>query len=220
MATGKKNSQASQKFVPINEIRDGVAILDDGSLRAILMASSINFALKSQEEQQAVLMQFQNFLNSLDFSVQFHIESRNLNIKPYLESLKKEYQKQDNELMKTQISEYIEFVRTFTENTNVMQKTFFVVIPYNRSVISSSGGIMESIQGMLGGRSKEDKATAKEESFQEAHNQLRQRIQIVRQGLVRTGVRVTQLGTEENIELFYRLFNPGNLEQKITDSNI
>jgi len=197
-----------------------VAILDNGSLRSILMASSINFALKSSEEQRAVLMQFQSFLNSLDFSVQFHIESRNLNIKPYLESLKKEYGKQENELMKTQISEYMEFIRTFTEDTNVMQKTFFVVVPYNKSIISSSGGIMDSIQGIFGKGSGKSSEEAKEESFQEAHNQLRQRVQIVRQGLIRTGVRVTQLGTEENIELFYRLFNPGNLEQDITGDNL
>jgi hypothetical protein len=218
MSANRKNSRASQEFVPINEIRDGVVVLDNGSLRSVLMASSINFALKSQQEQRAVLMQFQNFLNSLDFSVQFHIESRNLNIKPYIESLKEEYQKQDNDLMKTQISEYMEFIRTFTEDTNVMQKTFFVGVPYNRSIISNSGGILNTIQGFFGQGEKSEAAS--EESFQEAYNQLTQRIQIVRQGLIRTGVRVTQLSSEENIELFYRLFNPGNLEQEILNDNI
>lgn len=219
MAINAKNSRASQEFVPVKEVRDDVIVLDDGSLRAVLIASSINFALKSGEEQQAVLMQFQSFLNSLDFSVQFHIESRNLDIKPYIEDLKVQYDKQENDLLKTQISEYIEFVRTFTEDTNVMQKTFFIVIPYNRAVVNTSGGVLESIQGIFGqsGKTKEEKAN---ESFQQARNQLEQRIQIVRQGLVRTGVRVTQLGSEENIELFYRLFNPGNLEQEISSDNL
>lgn len=216
MATNQKNSRASQKFVPIDEIRDGLVILDDGSLRAVLMASSINFALKSSEEQQSVLMQFQNFLNSLDFTVQFHIESRNLDIKPYLQDLKQQYEAKDNELLKTQISEYIEFVRTFTEDANVMQKTFFIIVPYNRSVLNRSGGVINSIQELFG----QDNEQANEESFQEARNQLNQRIQVVQQGLIRTGVRITQLGTEENIELFYRLFNPGNLQQEISDGSM
>jgi hypothetical protein len=216
MAKSTKNSRASQKFVPINEVRDGIVVLDDGSLRAILLASSINFALKSGEEQRAVLLQFQNFLNSLDFSVQFHIESRNLDIRPYLADLKEQYDKQENELMKTQISQYIEFVRTFTEDSNVMQKTFFIVVPYNRAVINSTGGIMESVTSMF----KKTSQAEKDESFKEARNQLDQRVQVVEQGLVRTGVRVTQLGTEENIELFYRLFNPGNLTQEITSEQI
>lgn len=216
MSTNQQNSRASQKFVPINEVRDGIVILDDGSLQAVLMASSINFALKSADEQRSVLMQFQNFLNSLDFSVQFHVESRNLDIRPYLDDLKKQYEKKENDLLKTQISEYMEFVRTFTEDSNVMQKTFFVVVPYNRAIINQSGGIMDTVWGLLG-RGDGD---TEEESFQEARNQLDQRIQIVQQGLVRTGVRITQLGTEENIELFYRLFNPGNLQQEITTEQI
>ena len=216
MANIRNNSRASQEFVPIKEIRDGVVVLDDGSLRAVMLASSINFALKSADEQRSVLLQFQNFLNSLDFSVQFHIESRNLDIKPYLNDLKEQYQKKENDLMKTQISEYMEFIRTFTDDSNVMQKTFFIVVPYNKAVINQSGGIMDTIKGLFGGNSSQE---AQDESFRQARNQLDQRVQLVEQGLVRTGVRVTQLGTEENIELFYRLFNPGNLKQEIPESN-
>jgi hypothetical protein len=107
-------------------------------------------------------------------------------------------------------------VRTFTEDSNVMQKTFVIVVPYNRAVINSTGGIMESVTSMF----KKTSQAEKDESFKEARNQLDQRVQVVEQGLVRTGVRVTQLGTEENIELFYRLFNPGNLTQEITSEQI
>lgn len=216
MANKQQSSRASQNFVPIEEVRDGVVVLDDGSLRIVLMASSINFALKSEDEQRSVLMQFQNFLNSLDFSVQFSVQSRNLDIRPYLEDLKRQYEKKENDLLKTQISQYTEFIRTFTEDTNIMQKTFFVVVPYNRAAIENEGGVIGSIRSLLGKNSQ----AANEESFQEARNQLEQRVQLVRQGLIRTGVRVTQLGTEENIELFYRLFNPGNLKQEMTNNDL
>ncbi|MEX2368925.1 MAG: hypothetical protein WD552_00845, partial [Candidatus Paceibacterota bacterium] len=211
----QQSSRATQEFVPIDEVRDGILVLDDGSLRAVLMASSINFALKSEDEQRSVLMQFQNFLNSLDFSMQFSIQSRNLDIRPYLEDLEKQHEKKENDLMKTQISQYIDFIRTFTEDTNVMQKIFFVVVPYNRAAIENESGIIGSIRSLIGKNSQD----SNEESFQEARNQLDQRVQLVRQGLIRTGVRVTQLGTEENIELFYRLFNPGNLKQGVSNSD-
>lgn len=213
-----QNARASQQFVPIREIRDGVVILNDGSLRTILMASSINFALKSQEEQRAIIAQFQNFLNSLDFFIQFHIESRNLDVHPYIQQLQTQLKKEENGLLKTQISEYIDFIKTFTEDSNIMQKTFFVVVPYNRSIVDKSGGIMGSVRNLLG-QSGGSADNLDDESFQEARSQLQQRRNVVEQGLVRTGVRVTQLGTEESIELFYRLLNPGNLSQEISGGN-
>jgi hypothetical protein len=213
MATQRQNSRASQDFVPIDEVRDGILVLDDGSLRAVLLASTINFALKSEDEQRSVLLQFQNFLNSLDFSVQFSVQSRNLDIGPYLADLQDQYEKKENVLLKTQIIQYTEFIRIFTEDTNVMQKTFFVVVPYNRAVIDMTDGFINKVRSLVGGSNQK----TSDESFQEARNQLEQRIQLVRQGLIRTGVRLTQLGTEESIELFYHLFNPGNLKQEITN---
>ncbi len=211
-----QNAPAAQKFVPIKEVRDGIAVLNDGSLRAILLASSINFALKSQEEQQAVITQFQNFINTVDFSVQFSVQSRNLDIDPYIEQLEKQYQKEDNPLLQTQIREYIEFIQTFTDDADIMRKAFFVVVPYNRSVINQDGGIMGTLKSLVGGGNEK----ADESSFEEARSQLQQRIGIVEQGLVRTGVRVTQLETEETIELFYQLLNPGNLKTSVEDSSV
>lgn len=125
----KNKSKPTQDFVPIKEIRDGIIVLKNKSLRAVLMASSLNFALKSEAEQIGTLLQFQNFLNSLDFSVQFVIQSRNLDIRPYLSTLGEQYKNQTNDLMKIQIREYIEFIKTFTENTNIMTKTFFCCRP-------------------------------------------------------------------------------------------
>ena len=124
------SAKSSQEFVPIKEVRDGVLVLKDGSLRTILMTSSINFALQSEDNQTAVIIQFQNFLNALDFSVQIFIQSRKMDIRPYLALLEERHKSLENELLKIQTREYIEFVRAFTENTNIMTKTFFIVIPF------------------------------------------------------------------------------------------
>src|SRR3954466_5519226 len=111
MADGAANAQATQDFVPIKEVRDGVVILKDGSLRALLMASSINLALKSQDEQNAIIAQFQNFLNSLEFTAQFFVESRELDIRPYIALLEERLAAELDDLMKIQIREYISFIK-------------------------------------------------------------------------------------------------------------
>ena len=211
MATlAKVRAEATQDFVPIKEVRDGVIILKDGSLRSILMASSINFALKSSDEQRAIISQFQNFLNSLDFSVQFFVQSRDLDIRPYIALLEKRYTEALEDLMKIQIREYIAFIKDFTERANIMSKSFFIVIPYDPSLIVKKGGLV----GALFGSSK-NTTLSDDTTFEQHRTQLEQRVSVVEQGLVRTGVRVVQLGTEEVIELFYKMFNPGELEKPI-----
>lgn len=194
--------KSTQDFVPIREVRDGVVVMKDGSLRAVLLASSLNFALKSDDEQTAFILQFQNFLNSLDFSVQIFIQSRMLDIRPYIATLEASYKEQLDDLMRVQIREYIEFVKSFTEAANIMTKNFFVVVPYSASVVQSSG------KRSFFSRRKRSNAEVNK-TFEEAATQLEQRIGIVQQGLVRTGVRTVQLGTEEAIELLYKMFNPG-----------
>lgn len=188
----------------MSEVRDGVVVLKDGSLRAILLASSINFALKSEDEQTAFIVQFQNFLNSLDFSVQIFVQSRMLDIRPYIATLEAQYKQQLDDLMRIQIREYIEFIKSFTEAANIMAKNFFVVVPYS-SVTITTGSVSKLLPF---GAKKPDRAEA-DKSFEEQVTQLEQRISIVQQGLVRTGVRTVQLGTEEAIELLYKMFNPG-----------
>ncbi|HWP61542.1 MAG TPA: hypothetical protein VN495_02990 [Candidatus Paceibacterota bacterium] len=202
----QKNSRSTQDFVPIGEVRDGVVILKDGGMRAILLASSINFALKSDDEQTAFIVQFQNFLNSLDFSVQILVQSRMLDIRPYVATLEEAYKKQNDELMRVQIREYIEFVKNFTEAANIMTKNFFVVVPYDPAPLTAGGGGPLS---MLPFAKKTASAEQQNTSFEEAVSQLEQRLAIVQQGLIRTGVRTVQLGTEEAVELLYRMFNPG-----------
>jgi len=207
-------AQATQDFVPIKEVRDGIVILKDGSLRALLMASSINLALKSQDEQQAIIAQFQNFLNSLEFTVQFFVESRDLDIRPYIALLEGRLQAELDDLMKIQIREYIAFIKDFTERANIMSKNFFVVVPYDPALIARSGGVGATLQGLIPGRTQTS-SNVTNEQFEQYRTQLEQRIAVVEQGLVRTGVRIVNLGTEEVIELFYKLFNPGELEKPL-----
>jgi type IV secretory pathway VirB4 component len=201
----RNQNRSTQDFVPVSEVRDGIIVLKDKTLRAVLLASSINFALKSEDEQTAFIVQFQNFLNSLDFSCQIFIQSRMLDIRPYIATLEIAYKKQLDDLMRVQIREYIEFVKSFTEAANIMTKNFFVVIPYSptTSVVKGARSIIPSFG--TSAPTVEDS----NKSFEEHVTQLEQRISIVQQGLIRTGVRTVQLGTEEAVELLYKMFNPG-----------
>jgi len=209
----KISAKATQDFVPIKEVRDGIIVLKDGSMRAVLMTSSINFALKSGDEQQAILLQFQSFLNSLEFSIQIFIQSRDLDIRPYVALLEERYKEQSTELMRIQTREYIGFIKSFTEDTNIMTKHFFIVVPYTPSVMERGKG-GKSFPG-LGKKSSKQSIEEKSASFEENRSQIEQRIAVIEQGLARTGVRVVNLGTEEIIELFYRLFNPGESSKPI-----
>jgi len=209
MPTG--SHKASQDFVPITEVRDGVAVLKDGGLRVILMTSSLNFALKSEDEQTAFILQFQNFLNSLDFTTQIFIQSRMLDIRPYISSLEAAYKEQMDDLMRIQIREYIEFVKNFTEAANIMTKSFFVVVPYTPAIVAVNSGTLSRLPW----RKKKEDPKELNRTFEENLSQLEQRVSVVQQGLVRSGVRTVQLGTEEVIELFYKLFNPGERSKPI-----
>lgn len=204
------NATPAQQFVPIKEVRDGIIILKDGGIRAILLASSINLSLKSYEEQKAVISQFQSFLNSLDFSIQICIQSRRLDIRPYLTLLENRLREIEEPLLKVQTREYISFIRNFTESVNIMTKNFFVVIPYTGGgAAGESKGIGETLSGIFGRKTSKQKKAEEETNFEEKRSQLEQRLGIVEQGLGRLGVRTAKLGTEEVIELFYKTFNPG-----------
>jgi hypothetical protein len=201
------SARATQEFVPIEEVRDGIIMLKDGSMRALLLASSVNLSLKSSDEQMGVLSQFQNFLNSLDFSVQIVVQSRRLDIRPYLSLLDSRMKQQLEPLMKVQTREYINFIREFTDQVAIMSKTFLIVVPY------SHGGTDGAVGKIFGGAKREKKPgeTDAMAAFEEKRTQLEQRIGVIQQGLSRVGVKTVQLGTEESIELFYKVFNPGEI---------
>lgn len=200
------NKTTTQKFVPVKDVKENVLQLKDGKLCIILLASSINFALKSQDEQQAILSQFQSFLNTLDFSLQIYIQSRRLNIEPYLSQLSAQEDDQYNDLMRIQLREYIEFVRKFTKEVDVMTKNFFVVISYTPSRINAKEGILN----LFGAGSNSN--DTKQESFEENRSQLEQRVNIVEQGLNRLGVKTVPLQNDDLVELYYHIFNPRDIE--------
>jgi hypothetical protein len=163
-------------------------------------------------------MQFQNFVNSLNFSVELFVQSRRLDIRPYLALLESRYVEQTSELLKIQTREYIGFIKSFTETTSVMTKTFYVVVPYSPPLSFAKDTHFENI---LKSKSptKEEKKKSDTEYFEEARTQLEQRINVVEQGLIRCGIRVAQLGTEELVEVFYKLFNPGDVNKPIINQN-
>ncbi len=204
----------TQDFIPIRDVRGGVMILNNGDMRMILMTSSLNFGLKSGEEQGAIIQQFQFFLNSLEFPVQIFIQSKRLDTKPYLKMLEEREKVQLIDAMKIQVHEYIAFIRDFTSHTNIMSKSFFIVVPYAGGVTlgaKKGGGMLSGLFGNKNGK-VEKPTDAENQSFEEAKVQLEQRVAIVEQGLARCDIRTTRLGTEEITELFYKKFNPGELD--------
>ncbi len=209
-------AKATQEFVPIKEVRDGVIVLKDGGLRAVILANSVNLSLKSGDEQKATILQFQNFLNTLDFTVQISVQSRRLDIRPYMLLLENRMKVQSEPLLKLQTKEYINFITSFTESVNIMTKSFFVVVPYTHTVLKSDTGIFDKI---FNRKNKTEKEALKAEDFEEKRSQLEQRVGIIQQGLSRCGIKSAMLGTEEVVEVFYKVFNPGEVEGKIKLEN-
>lgn len=204
---------SAQSFVPIKEIRDGVVFLKNGSKRMVILTTALNFALKSEDEKEAILMQYQSFLNSLDFDLQIFVHSRKLNIQPYLDILEEKRDQQTNELLKIQIKEYANFIKTFTENNEIVNKSFFIVIPY-----SPKTGIQvnKSFIGDLLPFGNKKPTQTKEDNFDLIKTQLEQRRIVVQNGLKRCGLRSEVLNTEQLVELYFKIFNPG---EKITPKN-
>lgn len=203
--------RAAQEFVPVKEIRNGVIILKDGGYRGILMCSSVNFALKSEDEQRAIIGGFQNFLNTLDFSVEIVVQSRKVDIRPYLALLQERMDKQSSELMRIQLREYLQFISSFIEGSEIMTKLFYVVVPYSPAAVSTVSGALPFLK-------KEANAAPVEaggDEFMQFRAQLEQRMALVGSALQGSGVRAVQLGTEEIIELLYRSFNPSEHENPI-----
>lgn len=200
--TQNDGGASTQKYVDVEEVKDGVISMKNGSFRAVLMVSAINFDLKSTEEQDAIISQYQNFINSLDFPVQILISSRKLNIEPYLEYLQNQEKKLNNELLIFQISEYRKFIKNLTDMSGIMSKFFYLVVPFS-PVESVKGNFLENLFG--GPKGSEER---KKQAFEIYKNQLWQRVDQVSAGLSGTGVKVAPLKTEEIIELLYNSYNP------------
>lgn len=188
---------STQEILPFEQIREGVIILKDKSLRGILAVSSLNFALKSSEEQTAIIYSFQDFLNSLDFSCQIIVQSRKLNITGYLEKLKELERGQKNELLKIQTSEYRKFIEEIVGSGSIMSKSFYLVIPYH-PLIEIPGISQKNVA-----KKNEQIKSLSEEKFQQGKYQLWQRMEYVSLGLRRCGLTSAPLNTTELIELLW-----------------
>lgn len=192
----------SQQFIPVEQIREGVMIMKDKSLKGILLVSSLNFALKSEDEQMAIIYQFQNFLNSLDFSCQIIVNSRKVNITGYIDKIKDLESKQKNELLKIQTAEYRAFIEEIVANGSIMSKSFYIVVPYFP---------MTELPNITTGGA-ESKTNLTEKKFQNGKYQLWQRMEYISLGIRRCGLKSATLGSEELIELLWGLHHPKQAE--------
>ena len=204
---------ATQSFLEIQDIREGVLLLKNNSIRGVLMVSSINFALKSEEEQTAIVYAFQAFLNSLDFFCQIVIQSRNINITPYLDSLKDLEERQTNDLLRKQTASYREFIKKMVVGDTVMTKNFYVVVPYSMTEIFGVRGMAKQFD-ILKQFSKEQQPNQpmKDDEFQRCKTQLWQRMEYLAMGLRRCGLEAVPLTTPELIELFWAIHHPDQAE--------
>lgn len=209
-----KPKASTQQYLDIAEIRDDVVILRDGTIRAVLLISSINFALKGEDEQNAIIQAYVSFLNALDFPLQILIQSRNLNIDKYLGKLKILEKEQTNELLRMQIADYQAFLKELLELGRIMTKKFYVVVPFD-GIKKMKKKFWERITDLF---SAARKIKMSERRYQQYLIELNKRLNTVRSGLSSVGLSSIQLETQSLIELFYNTYNPELAEtEKITD---
>ena len=202
----KQIGNPTQTFLKLSEIRDETIIMQDGTLRAVLAISSTNFDLKSEEEQNALIYSYQRFLNSLEFHIQILLQSRKMDIGEYTGKLKGMMERQTNELLRMQTSEYIDFIDRLVESANVMNKNFYVIVPYEMSVTATGS---TSIFSKIFGTGKTQQVTAKQQAFSDYKRQLDERVGSVAANLGSAGLRVVRLNTDQLIELVYNSYNFG-----------
>ena len=202
----------SQKIVPIKTIHDGIVSLNSGDYAVVLITNSINLALKGEDEQAAILSQFQNFFNSLDFKIQILAKSRRMDISGYINSLEDRVKDIKEELLKLQTVEYIEYIKTFTSDVNIMEKQFFVVISYTPAIVSGGG-----VSSLFSFGKNNSNSSLDLKQMDKIEQQLNQRVSVVSSGLGRCGLKIKQLDTGEVIELYYSLFNPGDESKALTN---
>lgn len=209
----KVSAASTQEHLPLAGIQDDVIVMNDGSLRAIIKVDPVNFDLKSEQEQNGIIYSYQGFLNSLDFPVQIVVQSKKLDLERYLVKLDDRKREMDNDLLRIQTEDYVDFVRRLISIANIMSKRFYVVVSY-----AAIGGkpIGSSLAGIFG-----RKATGpllEQSQFERYRSEVFNRANLIAGGLSRLGVRVTLMNTEQLIELFYTIYNPDlATEERLTD---
>lgn len=207
----RSNPNSTQNTLQIAEIRDGIVIMNDGSFRSVVMVKSINFDLMSPEEREAVEYSYQGFLNSLYFDVQIFIRSQRVDIRPYIDRLDKIRAEHDNMLLALLMEDYINYMADIAQQTNIMDKRFYVVIPFSaqpnvQQAITQSKNFFTGVSGLFS--KKETHVVINEADLNKAKDELRNRVQAVLSGLQQAGVQGLPLDTQELIELYYDTYNP------------
>jgi len=207
----QSNPNSTQNALQIAEIRDGIIIMNDGSFRSVVMVKSINFDLMSQQEQEAVEFSYQGFLNSLYFPLQIFIRSQKVDLQPYIEKLDKIRSEHDNMLLALLMDDYISYIDQLGQQTNIMDKKFYIVIPFFPHVdvqkaLSQSKNFLSGIMGLF--ETKEQHVVINEDDLEKAKSELRNRVQAVLSGLIQCGIQGLPLDTQELIELMYDTYNP------------
>lgn len=217
MIQNNKEIINSQSLLSVNEIRDGVLILKNSALRTILKISGMNLDLKSEDEQNAVIHSWRTLLNNLDFSLEIIIQSRRLNVEPYITLLKEKVSKEYNELLQTQGEDYINFINEFVNLQKTMEKTFYVVVPYDPVILQTSSlvpQVFSGIKEMLKISREIPSIQINEEEFRRAQQQLLIRKESLIVNFHNLGLEAIPLNTQEMIDLLFNFYNPEIFDQK------
>lgn len=206
-----KNPNSTQNTLQIAEIRDGIVIMNDGSFRSVIMVKSINFDLMSPQEQESVEYAYQGFLNSLYFPIQIFLRSQKVDIRPYIERLDKIRSEHDNMLLAMLMEDYIGYIANLSQQTNIMDKKFYVVIPYFpvvevQQALTQSKKFLSGVGGLF--NKSEQHVVINEPDLEDAKTELRNRVHAALAGLRQAGIQGLPLDTQELIELYYDTYNP------------
>ncbi|MEA1962865.1 MAG: TraC family protein, partial [Patescibacteria group bacterium] len=211
-----KITSSTEKFLDIAEVKEDTVIMRDGTLRAVILVSSINFALKSEDEQNAIISAYVSFLNNIDFPLQIVIQSRELNIENYIKSLKQKEKEQTNELLKMQTNEYIQYIQELISMSKIMNKRFYVVLTYN-PLSDKQKGFFSRFFDIF---KPATLIKMKSNIFQRRKVELTRRVDNIISGLGSIGLQSVQLDTQSLLELYYNTYNPAtSINQKLVDVN-
>jgi hypothetical protein len=209
MKNNKNNKKKSvQSILPIGEIRNNCVVLKDGGIRGILSVSTINFNLKSESEQLAIIDGYQQFLNTIDFPIQICIQSRKVDLDPYINILNQKKDEIDNNILKEQTIDYIKYIKKISEYADIMEKKFLVVVPSNPLRKQTRTNIISQLLSNLSPEDSLEKVKSRYLEFKRLSELLNKRIDIISNGLERCGVRSSRLKTQQLIDLYYKSYNP------------
>jgi len=215
----KSVGRSTLSYLPIAEIKDDTIILKNGGIRAIMETSAINFNLKSEQEQNSIIYAYQNFLNTLDFPIQIVVKSRKLDIDNYITEMQEKAKTQKNPLLKRQTIEYAEYIQKLIEYADIMDKSFYVIIPFNPARAKQKN-IFSAFLERIKTKNTLDDIKKRHGEFNTLHKGLVQRLNLIKAGLQNCGLNVKQLKTEELIKLFYQTYNPiSSRYQKVNNIN-